>query len=90
MRVCEKEAAHGLGLRSFRGFAAGERMAFRRWSPLILALPGLARWSDEEKHALVEVARAKGGRRESDYLRRFDAHRKLRRALLRLADHSPA
>jgi hypothetical protein len=29
--------------------------------------------------------RAKGGRRESDYVRRLDAHPKLRRALLRMA-----
>jgi hypothetical protein len=83
--VCEKEAAARLDVRSFRGFTAGERLAWRRLSPLILALPGVERWSREEKRALVVVVRAKGGRRESDYLRLFDAHAKLRQALLKLA-----
>ena len=85
-RVCEKEAARLLGIRSFRGFTAGERLAWNRWSPLVLTLPGVERWTREEKHALAKVARSKGGRRESNYLRLFDAHRKLRRALLKLAE----
>ena len=85
MRVCEKEAARLLGVRSLRGFSAGERLMWRRWSPVILALPGVERWSREDKRALAAVARAKGGLRESDYVRVFDAHRKLRRGLLTLA-----
>ena len=85
-QVCEKEAARLLGIRSFRGFTAGERLAWNRWSPLVLTLPGVERWTREEKHALAKVARSKGGRRESNYLRLFDAHRKLRRALLKLAE----
>jgi len=85
VEVCEEEAARLLGVRSFRGFDRGERLAWQRWSPLVLSLPGVERWSREEKRALAEVARSKGGRRESDYLRLFDAHRKLRRALLGLA-----
>jgi hypothetical protein len=60
-------------------------MAWRRWSPLILALPRVERWTQEEKRALAKVARAKGGKRETDYLRLFNAHRKLRKALLVLA-----
>jgi hypothetical protein len=84
-RVCAKEAAHLLGLRSLRGFTAGERLAWERWSPLILSLPGVERWTEAERRALATVARAKGGRRESDYVRLFDGHRKLRRALLKLA-----
>jgi hypothetical protein len=85
-QVCEKEAARLVGTRSFRSFTAGERLAWNRWSPLILTLPGVERWTREEKHALAQVARSKGGRWESDYLRLFDAHRKLRRALLKLAE----
>jgi hypothetical protein len=86
MRVCEKEAARVLGVSSFRGFTPGERLLWQRWSPVMLALPGVERWSQEDKRALVEVARAKGGLRESDYVLAFDAHRKLRRALLKLAE----
>ena len=85
LRVCENEAAQLLGVGSFRGFTTTERLAWQRWSPVILALPGVEHWSRKEKRDLVEVARAKGGRRESDYVRLFDAHRRLRRALLKLA-----
>jgi hypothetical protein len=90
VKVCEEEAAELLGTRSYRDFTRGERLAFRRWSPLILALPGVARWSRDEKRALARIARAKGGRRESDYVRRFDSHRKLRQAILKLASSAPA
>ena len=38
-----------------------------------------------EKRALVAVVRAKGGRRESDFVLQFDRHRKLRRAVTKLA-----
>jgi hypothetical protein len=85
VRACEEEAARLLGVRSASGFTAGERLAWRRWSPLILTLPDVDRWTPEEKRALAALARAKGGQRESDYLRLFDAHRTLRRALLKLA-----
>jgi hypothetical protein len=85
MKVCDKEARHLLGVRFFRGFSKGERLAWTRWSPLILTLPGVETWSAEEKRALATVARAKGGKRETEYLRLFDAHRKLRQALLELA-----
>jgi hypothetical protein len=33
--------------------------------------------------------KAKGGRRESDFVRLFDRHRRLRRAVLRLAAAEP-
>jgi len=79
---CEREAAERLGVRSRAGWSGGERLWWRRWSPLVLALPRISRWSAAERRALAAVVRAKGGRRESDYVRRFDAHAKLRRALL--------
>jgi hypothetical protein len=50
----------------------------------VLCLPGLDRWPAAERAALVAVIRAKGGRRESDFVARFDAHRRLRSALLAL------
>ncbi|UCG51733.1 MAG: hypothetical protein JSW58_16400 [Candidatus Latescibacterota bacterium] len=91
MRECAQKAAQLLGVRSFRGFTPDERLAWKRWSPLMLALPGVERWTREEKRALARVARAKGGRRESDYVRLLDSHRKLRRSLLKLAEreHEP-
>ncbi|MHC4990883.1 MAG: hypothetical protein ACYTGC_07870 [Planctomycetota bacterium] len=84
-KQCAREAAKVLGVRSTRGFTAGERLAWARWSPLILVLPGVSRWGRDDKRALVRVVRAKGGPRESEYLQRFDEHRRLRRAIVKLA-----
>jgi hypothetical protein len=85
-RVCGREAAALLGVRSMRSFSPSEHLAWKRWSPLVMVLPDLSRWSRQNKRALVAVVRAKGGRRESDYLQLFDSHRTLRRAMQRLAE----
>ena len=85
------EARDLLSLRTLSGWSAGERLWFRRWAPLVTILPGVARWTRAEKRGLALVIRAKGGRHESDFVRLFDAHRPLRRAIARLAapDLSP-
>ena len=80
-RACVREAARRLEARP----TAADRIAWERWSPLVLILPGIARWSAAERRALAGVIRAKDGRRESEFVRRFDAHRALRRALAVLA-----
>jgi len=72
------------GLPSLRGFTANERQAWRRWSPFVLALPGLSRWSAADRRAVARVLRAKGGRRESDFAALFAAHPRLARALFAL------
>ena len=86
LTVCAEEVARLLGLRSLGKLPAGERLAWRRWAPLVSVLPEVARWTKAQKNALRAVIRAKGGRRESDYVRLFDGHAKLRRALLQRAD----
>ncbi len=86
LRALSREAAHLLGVRTQRKWSAGERLAWERWSPLIVMLPGISRWKPEEKRALAQVVRAKGGRRESDYVRLFNKHQRLRRAILKLAE----
>ena len=79
---CSGEAMQLTGVRSLRGFSAGERLAWQRWSPVVVfALPGVSRWSPAQRHALARVIRAKGGRDESEFLARFAAHPKLERAL---------
>ena len=83
-RVCGGDAARLLEVRSQARFKAGEKLAWGRWAPLVLILPGLENWSREEKSALAGIIRAKGGRRESDFTLKFDAHAKLRRAMLKL------
>jgi len=81
---CADRVQRLLGVRDLLGWSAGERLAWRRWAPIALALPGVARWSAAERRALALVIRAKGGRRESDFVRLFDAHEPLRRAVLAL------
>ncbi|HEX6813310.1 MAG TPA: hypothetical protein VF384_16945 [Planctomycetota bacterium] len=82
---CADEAAELCSVRGWQKWADGERLWWLRWSPLILVLPGVAKWSAAERGALVAVVRAKGGRRESDYVRLLDGHRKLRAALRKVA-----
>jgi len=86
---CAREAARLLGLRSLATLPPGERLAWDRWSPLILALPDIENWSGTERRAAARVVRAKGGRRESEFVRRFDRHPRLRAAVLKLAASPP-
>lgn len=80
--VCGREAAGLLGVSVPKD--AGPRLAWERWAPLVLILPGVADWSGVEKRALAAVVKAKGSRRESDFTLKFDSHTKLRRAILKL------
>jgi hypothetical protein len=89
VRTLSREAAQLLGVRTQRSWSVGERLAWERWSPLMVMLPGISRWRLQEKRALVQVVRAKGGRRESDYVRLFNKHRRLRRAIIKLAQEAP-
>jgi hypothetical protein len=84
-QACAAEARARLGLRSLSGWSANERAAFRRWAPIVLLLRGVERWSVSERAALATVIRAKGGRRESEFVQLFDAHPRLPRALATLA-----
>ena len=77
--------AMALGNHEFDGADAG-LVKFMTSSPvLILALRGLDRWSKADLSAAARVFLAKGGKRESDFVRAFDAHGPLRRAVLDLA-----
>jgi hypothetical protein len=68
------------GLASLRGFSPDQREAWRRLAP-VLTLLDLGTWSDDERRALVDLARAKGGRSERGYIERYLAHPKLAAAL---------
>jgi hypothetical protein len=78
-------AAERLGAR-LTGWTRDERMAWSRWAPLLLSMEGVERWTAAERRAAVAAVRAKGGRRESDFVRLFDAHRRLRAAVLALGE----
>ena len=69
-----------------RAGAGAERVAWARWAPLLLLAKGVEKWTAAERRAAVAVVRAKGGRRESDFVRLFDGHRRLRAAILRIAE----
>ena len=83
-RVLADEARALLGLRSLDGWDRNQRLMLQRWAPLIRVLPGVSRWSAADRKALADIVRAKGGRRESEYVRLFDAHRRLRSAVIAL------
>jgi len=86
LRACARDAAARLGVRSFAGWTATQRLWWERLSPVVVLVPGVERWKPAERRAAVDVIRAKGGRRESDYVRLFDAHPHLPNALARLAE----
>jgi len=87
--ACEERVSKRLGVGERRGWTAGERLWWRRWAPLLDAIPGVNRWSARERRGLIAIVRAKGGRRESEYARLFDAHPRLAAAVLSLRGHLP-
>ena len=89
-RVLTDEARALLGLRSLDGWDRSQRLMLQRWAPLIGVLPGVSRWGAAERRALAGIVHTKGGPRESDYVHRFDAHRRLRRAVRALARRAEA
>jgi hypothetical protein len=58
--------------------------AWRNWSAVVALLPGIESWSPDERNQVARVITAKGSRHDSDYLMRFDGHRKLGPLLRRI------
>lgn len=85
-RVCSRNAQELLGVRDRNQFSAGERLAWGWWAPLVVILPRIKRWPRADRRALAALIRAKGGRHELDYLKRFNRHRRLRDSLRQLAE----
>ncbi len=85
-----KESAALLGVRSFRGWSAGERSAWRRWAPLVPGLPGLGDWNRSQRSELTRIILAKGGRTEDEFLRLTTRNRLLRQSLVELARRGAA
>ena len=79
------DAASRLGGVAWRRQSAGARLFWERWAPVVALLPEIDGWSAADKLALAEIIKAKGGRRESDFVARFDAHPHLGAALAALA-----
>lgn len=74
-----------LGLASLRGWSRDERIWWERWAPMLDALPGIERWPASDRAAALRVVRAKAARRETDFVKRFEEHPRLGRAIFDLA-----
>jgi hypothetical protein len=83
--ACETRVRRALGIRTMRGWTAGERLWLRRWAPMLDAIDGLARWPAVDRSAAVRVVRAKGSASEIAFVKLFDAHARLRQAITSLA-----
>jgi hypothetical protein len=58
--------------------------SLENWSMLLALIPGLGRWTPDEKQRLTKIIRAKSGGNEMFYLRQTQHHPRLRSELLRL------
>ncbi len=84
LRECGREALRRCAVGSLSGFTEDERRAWQRAAPLVLLLPGVERWNVDERRAIVDVFRAKGGRSEREFVRRLVEHARLHDALFAL------
>jgi hypothetical protein len=73
---------------SLSSWSARERAAFQHLALVLHLIRDLPRWTRGQKRDLVAVIRAKAGPDEARYLRRMQAHAKLREALVRLGSRS--
>lgn len=87
--TCIDETKALLNLGKGRRLSTDEKHAWERWAPLVLTLPAVHRWTPGERRALREVIRAKAAKRESRFVALIDQHKRLRKALLQLADEEP-
>jgi hypothetical protein len=61
-----------------------EQAALEDLSLLLALIPGLDKWTTNEKQLLEKIIRAKAGRNESAFLRTMQKHQRLRREIIRL------
>jgi hypothetical protein len=80
-RRCSQELADALGVDSIADWTSDEQRMWHRLSPVIAAVADVTTWPKPDRDALIEVIRAKGGVHEKDYVKLFDAHKRLRRAV---------
>jgi len=84
-RRCSQELARALGIAAFSAWTADEELMWQRLNPVIAAVADVKKWPKVDRDALAEVIRAKGGVHEKDYVKLFDAHQRLRRAVAAFA-----
>ncbi len=82
-RACVTAVARDLGV-DIQKWKAAEQTSFANLALVLSLIPGLSRWSESEKSAVVDIVRAKAGREEAKYLRLLQKHHKLRDEIVRL------
>ena len=87
VQVSMAEVGRALAISPAR-WSVPECQALANWSLVLALIPGLARWSPEDKRTLTELVRAKAGRNEMPYLRLTQQHPRLQGELLRLGSRS--
>ena len=65
-----------------------EACAFSNFALVLALIPGLARWTAEEKRAALRIIRAKAGADELRYLQLLRRHASLRRAIIALGTNA--
>ena len=65
-----------------------QQQALENWSLVLALIPGLTRWSPDDKQQLVKIIRAKSAPNEMTYLRQTQRHPRLRDELLRAGSFS--
>jgi hypothetical protein len=78
-----REVSRALGV-SLSRWSPAERQAFENWSLVLVFVPDLQRWSEQEKRGVVKMIRAQAGVNEMRYLRLTQKQARLREELLRL------
>ena len=78
-----KQVTRSLRLEPSR-WTPAELRCLENWSLVLARIPGLARWSRQEKEGIIEIIRAQAGANEMRYLRLTRRHPRLREELLRL------
>lgn len=73
---------------SLSRWSSAERQCFENWALVLALMPGLERWSRQEKVDVVRIIRAQAGANEMRYLRLTQRHVRLRAELLRLGSAS--
>jgi len=84
-RRCSQELAEALRIDSVSGWTSDEQLMWHRLNPVIAAVADVKEWPKADRDGLVDVIRAKGGVHEIDYVKLFDAHKRLRRAVAAFA-----
>lgn len=69
--------AHALGVKP-TDLSASEHRVFSDLALVLAIIPGLSRWSKEEKSAIKQIVRAKASADEARYVRLLQRHKKLR------------